>query len=157
MTRLREWSMPSNRGLATIRFQAISFDSKSGQVKFNIFLASNSSTHSETGPAPSENDFENEYRIVLPSIMISAQSCGALLNDFNDWLHSFSPFIRPIIATPSRTLEIQVGDRENYITSLEKPVFTFFYSAGSCRLEVFYVIDESCVRIASQELATVLQ
>ena len=96
------------------------------------------------------------YLIQLPSVRIARSVCHQLVDDLDGWLECRTPFERYLASSFEQTVTLGVGTREDLITTVEHPAVTFCYDDGRCRLEVFFVVDQSCLRIARDGLSAAL-
>lgn len=157
MSRTSEWRIPSSNGFAEIIFDAQGFYSPSCLVEFKVSMTGKH--WSRPGLLADPPEFErvvDDYDLVLSSVLVSKAACEDLCNDFGAWLMSHAPFARTLCSRPDQEFAIQVGTREGYEATLDHPILACTYSGG-CGIEVFFVIDESCVRIARDGLIRVLR
>jgi hypothetical protein len=151
------WSVPSNDGWNSVTFDAQVLHHDTNQLEHSIELKGQFWYRPELSVEPPKFDrLVDDFMIVLPSVLIPQSACQGLLNEFDRWLNSHEPFTATLTSTPGQVVMIQIGKRNDLITTHDHPALTFFYEARGCRLEVCFVIDQSCIRKARDELSVVL-
>ncbi|REJ67027.1 MAG: hypothetical protein DWQ31_12865 [Planctomycetota bacterium] len=150
---LNQWSIPSNSGRNHILFQVTHCD-EIGEFEYAVELHGMScdpdrSLTSPTGAA------EN-FHIRLYSVPISRSVCGELLDRLQQWLDKQDPFVVALATGPEHKMELEVGPRDDLLTNSEKPALTILHNAPSCRFEVYFVVDPTCILQAAEQLQQVL-
>ncbi len=85
------------------------------------------------------------------------QRLGGLNASLREWLRSAMPFGAVLANNDRSKLGVQIGVSADLISSADKPVFSLTYEVGTMvRLSWRYVVDQSCIRVFSDELGTVL-
>jgi hypothetical protein len=158
MSRQRnEWCISSNDGWNEIIFEAQVLHRKTDVVEYSVYMTGKRSYPSALEVTPSDHArVVDDYIIKLPAIAVSMSVCNQLMTEFDAWLDNNTPFERHLTTTSERIVTLELGTRNDLITTANHPAVTFRYDDGRCRLEVFFVVDQSCIRIAREGLATAL-
>jgi hypothetical protein len=156
MSGVNEWCLPSNGGWSSVRFEALALHASIKAIEYRIELTGQSWYRPGLLVEPHEYQKSDDFRLNLLSVLIPVEECLRLVDDFDNWLNSLAPFTRTLCSTLGQVLTIDVGDREGFAARGDHPVLTFFYAAGPCRLELFFAVDQSCIRIARGQLYAVL-
>lgn len=152
-----QWYIPSNRGHASVKFEAIVFHENIGLLEWKIELVGSHWYRPEFLKEPAKFErIVDDYSLTLSQVLVAKSECHELLRDFENWLDTHSPFVRTICSRPDQECVIEVGKRDGYITSDDHPSCQFRYSGG-CALDVAFNVDESCIRIARNGLSRVLE
>jgi hypothetical protein len=158
MIQTNEWSIPSNNGWNDITFEAGTLHRKSDVLECCIQLTGRNECAAKLDAVPPEVDrVVQNYIIKLPTVLVLMPACDQLMIDFDRWLESYTPFERYLTSTSEQVVTLAVGRRDDLITTADHPAVTFCYDDGRCRLEVLFVVDQSCIRIARDGLAATMR
>lgn len=144
MTSVTRWSIRSNNGWREISFDAQSFDRGARIVDFAIGLTGES--------LDQEGGRRSDFHIQLPHLRVPQTACIELVKKLTNWSQLRGPFSCVLAAGPEQECEIFIGQRENLIVSQDKPALTMRYHTSGCSLEVFFVVDQSCIAEAIMQL-----
>ncbi len=150
------WSMPSNSGYDSIQFETTDYLAEQKAFVFDIGFLRDQVSYNQQIPLSSFSENTHASSVILRSIQISEEACGILLQYLEQWLNTQEEFTQSIELLWKNSLVFQVACRDGFLTKKDHPMFTFYYSSGSFRLELFYVIDHSCVQIAKEQLEALL-
>lgn len=151
------WRIPSNSGYAAIKFDAKVFHAAHRLIEFRVDLAGRHWYRPGLLADPPEfSNVVDDFDLVLLQVLIPTLACEGLCGDFDNWLASRTPFSRTLCSRPDQELAIHVGGRDGYEATADRPILACTY-AGGCGLEVIFTIDQSCVHIAREGLASVLR
>ena len=163
MSSYGEWCIPSNSGRRLVHFSLVVFHEETDVLEFDLTLSGQGLRGIRADADQSANEHGNNqietvdrFKVLLPSLLIPRTACEELLGGFTAWLDLHSPFDRTLRSTEGASIVIQVDRREELITTDDHPVLTLYYEMSGCRCETFFVVDESCIRIARDGLASVL-
>jgi hypothetical protein len=158
MAIMDEWCIPSNNGWRQVKFEALVYHRSENLIEYKIELAGQcwrpSTSYAES---TSNDDLVDEFRFALQSVLISMAVCKSLLDSFDGWLNAPAPFTCKLCSTFDQSLILSLGDRDDLITKTDHPACTIEYESAGGRVEVFFVVDQSCIRIARQGLARIIQ
>ena len=158
MPATNQWCLPSNSGWNNIKFEALVLHEPINLIEYSIDLTGQFWYRPRLyANPPGFEKLVDDFLINLPSVLVPKSASDDLLIDFNNWLDSQTPFTRAMSSTPDQVLILQVGVRDGSITTPQQPALSFSYDAGGCRVEVFFGVDQSCMRIARDGLAQVLK
>jgi hypothetical protein len=151
-----EWNMPSNSGRSEIKFRAATLHKSTHHIEFSIELTGQAWSHAGLKADPPVYDLIDDFRCNLPCVWIPRPACEDLLSDFETWLRSHTPFTRTLSLAPDPRLIVQIDEREEVVRSRDHPTFTFYYDRAGWSLEMFFQVDQSCIRIARDGLSAIL-
>lgn len=147
------WTMPSNSGRDAATFTVRGVGS-AGRLVCEVAIDSDFFALGRSGLGPIVPDL----RLRLCQAIVDPDGLRAMLADLRQWLVDRTPFQRWISADrpfPSLTVELSV--RDGVICAPEQPVFTVRYESSLTRVEHGFVVDQSCVAIAIESLARVVE
>lgn len=147
------WCIPANSGWSKASFEDAVCHA-TGEIEFVVRLTGKFWYRAGTGQAASE--LVDDFEIVLPSVLIPKLACEQLLDHLNTWLRKRSAFVMSLASAPDQKLQVQISQRDDLITSVDRPALTVLYDAPSCRLEIFFVVDQTCVEQARSQLQRVM-
>lgn len=157
MKHVKRWSIPSNSGRDTISFEVQSDDRSQDMLECAVKIYGRFWHRPAASTQPPEfGKMTDDHNFTLSSVLMRVSYCDQLLADCDNWLRTQTPFIRELSFNSDQTILFQVEKRGDLITTADHPAFTFYYGSGICRLEVFFVVDQSCIRSARDELAATL-
>ena len=157
MKQVNEWSLPSNDGWSNITFETRALHRKDCLLECCVYLTGRHECAVGQSAVPCNSDrVLDDYIIRLPTVSVSVSACDQLILDFDRWVGSSTPFNRCLTLTSEQVVTLEVGNRTDLITTTDHPAVTFCYDGGKCRLEAFFVVDQSCIRLAREELAATL-
>ena len=150
--------MASNSGWANITFSAIVLHEAADLIEFNVNLTGEFWYRSGLYDKPANiGGLAKDFEVALLSVLIPRSACRELLNDFDNWLSTRTPFVRTLSPGADQALAIEIGEKDGVICTREQPVFTVWYEASSFRFEDSFTVDQSCVRMARNGLDLVLR
>lgn len=147
------WTMPSNSGRGAATFTVRGVGCAGGLVcevaiDADFFALGRSSL----GP------IVPHLRLRLCQAVVDAEGLRALLADLRRWEADRTPVRRQISADQSsQLLIVELGVRDGVICAPDRPVFTIRYEDFPTRIEHRFVVDQSCVAIAIESLARVVE
>jgi|GEM_PF-5223103 len=95
-------------------------------------------------------------RLRLCQAVVDMEGLRALLADLRQWEVDRTPVRRQISADGVPPLMVELGPRDDVISSQEQPVFTVRYENTLTHIEHGFVVDQSCVAIAIASLARIV-
>lgn len=150
-----KWLISSNDGRASIEFEFLANHQIPAVIEFCVTL---SDKHwDQNGLNVNEYNEVDKCRLELFQVMVPLSECMELLKNFERWLNSFIHFTHTLCSDPGTELVVQIGQREDYIYDPEKPTLTFYFRQGSFCTEFYFVVDQSCIRIARDRLTFLLE
>jgi hypothetical protein len=81
----------------------------------------------------------------------------ALLKQFERWLDSLASFECCSWGGPGQKAWLEVAERSDMVTTPDHPALNFFNHPAVFGWKCFFVGDQSCIRMARDELALALQ
>lgn len=154
---VNHWCIPSNGGYAMITCEAIVLHQAIDLLEHRVELVGNHWCRTDFLADPPEfAKVVDDFNITLHQVLIPASALTLLQNDFDNWLASYAPFTRVLCSRPDQELIVQIGPKEGYETTQDRPILTCTY-AGGCGAGVSFLVDQSCIRIARDGLSNVMR
>jgi hypothetical protein len=152
------WKIPSNNGHSNIQFHASVFHETINVIEYRVELAGEFLYRIGPKTDPyTYGDINEDFHIVLPSVLIPTAACQELLAHLNAWMAAFEEFTCELTSRNDQSVVIGFSRGDRLVKSLDKPTCTFYYKAPSLRIDVCYTVDQSCVRIARNGLELSLE
>lgn len=104
----------------------------------------------------SEAELADDYFVCLPQTILSEARLNEFLNRLETWLNDFSEFEIDISGSTDQSLSVFIGQREDFISKPDRPVFSFKYNTSRMKGEWCFVTDYSCINLLLQELQNAL-
>lgn len=153
-----KWQMTSNRGWEHVTFEALRLIDATRQVQYQVHVEGQSWCRIGTCASPTEYTKADDFSIRLACVLVSVPGCVELLRLLDVWLACQEGFICTLTSPPHQTAVIQIDDQKDDLPVVrDKSYFTFFYMDGPCRVELCFLVDQSCIRIARDGLKEILQ
>lgn len=156
MCQLLTWSIPSQNGWDRIDFEFQCLHEGLEWLEFHVNLAGRSWYEPATRETPRKYVLADVYSIKLLTVLISQNASYKLLEHFNQWLDSRSPFRCDLSPLSYELVSLELAIVGTTSTSADTPQLTFGYGVVACRTEVSFVVDQSCIRMARDSLYRVL-
>jgi len=158
MSSINEWCVPSNRGWGNVAFDAQILHQNTGMLEHSVNLTGKFWYRAGlNADPPKHGHLMDDFRITLLQVLIPRSACEQLLSDFEVWLTTRTFFRCSLVSEPDQFVMLEVGERSGLTSTREHPVLTFCYEGAGCCLEVFFVVDQSCISKARDSLTRVLQ
>ena len=107
--------------------------------------------------AKTEGELVDDFEVRLPQAIAATRALERLRSKLLMWLHDERPFSELVSPPREPLLELRVEDDGRFAKQPGKPVFTMKYTTqGTVTAETSFVVDASCLRLFSQELAQAL-
>ncbi len=147
------WTMPSNSGRGAATFTVRGVGSAGGLVCEVAIDADFFALGRDTlGP------IVPQLRLRLCQAVVDTEGLRALLADLRQWEVDRTPVRRQISPDQSsQSLIVELGVRDGGICMPEQPVFTVRYEGSLTRIEHGFVVGQSCVALAIESLARVVE
>lgn len=146
----RRWSLPSNRGMELLECEVVGNADRDMVCRFTIVGEYWSRGQKGT------RDVVEDFRVVLPQVIVAREALGALAQAFADWMkeeRSFSCVLQSADRA-GQAIEVSLGEDPRFVRSTHKAVFNFSYCSGLVMASRFsFVVDQSCVRTAMEGLS----
>lgn len=108
--------------------------------------------------APSPRyDLSRHVVVELKQILLSEEGLIALTNNLGAWLNNPFSFELNIAEGNENEVWVFVGPRDDFISSLDRPVFSFKYISSRMKGEWSFVTDQSCLNILLKGLSAYLE
>jgi hypothetical protein len=150
---LKCWCIPSNSGWSNASFEALLCHA-TGDIEFAVELSGKFWYRAHSNKTPSE--LVDDFHIKLPSVLIPKSACQELLRQLDSWLQERRAVAVTLASAPDQKMDLEIAERDDLITTVDQPAVTVCYDAPSCRLEVFFVVDETCVEHGKNQLQRIL-
>jgi hypothetical protein len=148
------FSMPSNSGRVVTKWRVVPTSEADRSLVLETQLQS---TFFDRTRDAAEAAVVQDVSIALHQVVSSRQDLHRLKDLLDAWLEGQALFSTSLVESPGQGFRIGLSLRDDVICSSDKPVFEVDYEAGfSVRTQWAYVVDQSCVRIASDELGELL-
>jgi hypothetical protein len=145
------WTMPSNSGREAVTFILRGVGSDGGLV-CEVAIDSDFFALGRSSLGP----IVPHLRLRLCQAVVDMEGLRALLADLRQWEVDRTPVRRQISADGVPPLMVELGPRDDVISSQEQPVFTVRYENTLTHIEHGFVVDQSCVAIAVESLARIV-
>ena len=153
MTSQNCWSLRSNDGWSIVSFEP-QLIHEDGDIEFAVRLEGRFWYRKEEISV--QSDVIDDFRIELPSVLIPISACKELMIQFENWMLDNSAFSCTLVSNSGQKLDLRIGEMVNFITTVDHPALSICYEAPRCRLEVFFVIDQSCIEQGRSQLKRIL-
>ena len=97
--------------------------------------------------AVSEAELTDDYDVRLPQTIFSEVRLKEFLGHLESWPSNFSEFEVDLSASSDQKLLIFIGQREDFISKPDRPVFSFKYDTSRMKAEWSFVTDPSCIEL----------
>lgn len=147
------WTMPSSSGREAVTF-TVRGVGDAGRLIFEVAIEADfwSNGRNKAGL------IVPDLRLRLCQAVVDTEDLRALLADLRRWEADHTPVRRQLSADPrDPSLTVELDQREGVICSPDQPVFYVRYDRFLTRIEHGFVVDQSCVAIASESLARVVE
>ncbi|MFN0054131.1 MAG: hypothetical protein ACKV0T_18285 [Planctomycetales bacterium] len=159
MDQALEWRIPSNQGWNEVAFRLIRHHRSDGLFEFAVTMTGLFWPRNELLMKPTQYGAPvDDFVVSLPSVMLSHKQCEELIGEFDRWLESYGAFDVTLTSeeVPGQLLWLEVEPEGKGILDKYHPALTIRYYTGRIDLEIGYFIDQSCIRIARDSLASLL-
>ncbi len=146
------WTMPSSSGRHAVTFTICGVGS-AGRLIVEVAIDAGffALGHEKLG------DIVPDLRLRLCQAVVDTNNLRALLADLRRWETDHTLVRRQISAGSLPALTVEIGERDGVICTPEQPVFTVRYEGSLTHVEHGFVVDQSCVAIAIESLARVVE
>jgi hypothetical protein len=147
------WTMPSSSGREAVTFTVRGVGSAGRLIVEVVIQADFFAVGREA-----LGDVVPDHRLRLCQAVVDTEVLRALLADLRQWETDRTAVRRQISADQSsQSLAVELGVRDGVICTPEQPVFTVRYEGSLTQIEHAFVVDQSCVAIASESLARIVE
>jgi len=153
------WTMPSNSGREAVTFILRGVGSAS-LLTMEVAIDTDFFALGRKTTVPIVPDL----RLRLCQAVVDANGLLALLADLRRWETDRTPFRRQLSADrPTQLLTVELGERDGVTDTPEQPAFVIRYETTPVyittltRIEHGFVVDQSCVAIAIESLARIVE
>ena len=146
----RLWSMTASSGRESIRFNTNEVANSNKELLFTVSIEGRFWERQ----AIADRQLVDDFQVYLKQIIIPKESILELLSKLTCWLDTPEE-ISCFLSMPAsgQTLRVSLGSHHNVIIDRGKSVFCMTYEASHAfKGEWAFVVDQSCVRIAVEEL-----
>jgi hypothetical protein len=93
-----------------------------------------------------------DYELYLSQVILSEERLRQCREHVEQWLSNPLEFELQLSATSEPLVTLFIGVREDFISKVDRPVFSLQYSSSRIKAESCFVIDRSCINLFSQGL-----
>jgi len=147
-----KFHIPSNSGTDTITFSLLQSVAKANSIWKVEFI-----TLFENRSAAADRRAVVEHKITLEQVMLEYASINSLKISMQQWMIDFEPFALRLSSTPGQELSLYLGPDPDLLSSNRKPALVTSYKGIAVEFRTWSVLDETCVRLATSEIETVLR
>ena len=104
-----------------------------------------------------EASLTKDYEVYLPQVIFPADRLREFVNNLEDWLVTFSDLEIELSDSSEQSLSVFIGRREDFISKLDRPVFSFKYHTSRMKAEWCFVTDPSCINLLVEGLTNVFE
>lgn len=153
------WHIPSNSGDYTLQFTFLKrvSDSPSQSVWSASLTRIDSDRTEDTPEYGTVRRQVEEHAIHLGQLAIDTATLVRLLDHLRQWQSDSLPFSLKLTTSPGQELTLNIGPRPDIISSFSKPALTVDYRGCAMDFRAYTVLDQTCFRIAAEELEVVLR
>ena len=93
------------------------------------------------------SDTTPDFQVSLPQLMLDKAKLEELTYELEKWLERPKEISLSLSGHPHHPLDVAIGPRSHFISTMDRPVFSLSYAAGSFEIGKWcFVIDQSCIR-----------
>lgn len=151
MPDVNKWIITSNNGGTVLQFEVEEYLSSSETFRFCTTLSSRSYELEAFEHYDRYGELPEKSRITLNSIKISKSACLALIEHFTEWLAAQNPFDCILHESYSGLIQLSM-ERRGHSVLIPQHWIVFRYVADNFKIEEGLLIDQSCIRIARNQL-----
>lgn len=152
------WRIRGNAGREEILFRLTAAMTAGEPLKYEILATGEDWRIDDVVATPAKfEDIVESFQFKLSNLHFDSTLHDQLTLDFDKWLNSYTPFTRTLIQLPGQVCSLYVGPMDGYITRPDHPMCVLACRVRSCDARIMLKIDESCVRLAREELAALLR
>jgi hypothetical protein len=147
------WTLRSSSGTDSYTFRLVgTVAGSSSETVWEVDLITTFKDRS------TESGLEVEEHLVrLPQLLIPRENLRQLDVSIRKWLLDFEPFSVGLATRPGQQMQILVGPSPALISTRSRPAVEITYAGISLEFRAFCVVDQSCMRVAAEELTQVLR
>ena len=93
-----------------------------------------------------------DHFIELPQLFFDMHSLEELVTLFESWSNINDTVNLQLSGCEDQNIRLVIGRRDDLITGEHKPAFTFICEMSRINVEIYYVIDSSCISLAREQL-----
>ena len=93
-----------------------------------------------------------DYEFHLLQVILSEERLRECRDHLQKWLSNPFAFELQLSAPGEPTLTLFMGERDDFISKIDRPVFSLRYNSSRMKAESCFVIDQSCVNLFLQGL-----
>lgn len=149
------WRIPSNSGHDTFECELRTPIHAGILVEIRLRTRGPDRTIDQPGARRPIQDTD-EHVVLLPQHLIGRSQLHGLARAFEAWPSTHTAIALPLHVEPDQKLTITVGPEPTLISSASKPVLRILYTGFALTCDWFTILDETCIRIASEQLRVAL-
>lgn len=93
-----------------------------------------------------------DYDFCLSQVILSEERLRECRDHLEKWLSNPFEFELQLSVSSEPLVTLFIGVREDFISKVERPVFSLWYSSSRMKSESCFVVDRSCVDLFLQKL-----
>lgn len=94
----------------------------------------------------------DDYKVHLPQILLAKNKLKEFIQMLENWLSKYTECSINLSGTIDQQVDIFIGQRDDFISSIHEPVFSLNYSSSRMKAEWCFTTDQSCINILLEEL-----
>jgi len=99
-----------------------------------------------------------DFQVSLPQLVLDKANLEELICELEKWLERPKEISLSLSGDRFHALDVAIGPRTDWISTMDKPVFSLSYASGSFEIGKWrFVIDQSCIRCFMDELTQSLR
>lgn len=110
----------------------------------------------ESVTSVSSADLTEDYEAHVLQMVLSKYKVEEFVTRLEGWLVDFSEIDIDLSEGGDQKISVFIGERDDFISKPERPVFSFKYTASRMKAEWCFVTDPSCISILLQGLKEVV-
>jgi hypothetical protein len=96
--------------------------------------------------------FANDFNVHLHQVILAKEELSGFLINLQMWLNKPFRFESCLSGKKRPSISVVIGPKEEFISKLDRPVFSLYYTSLRIKSEWHFVTDYTCINILFQAL-----
>lgn len=103
-----------------------------------------------------DGGLQEDYVIRLPQVIVPRDRIVVLMRDLNRWREQQGKVRCDLTSSGDQALSLSVGPHGGFVSERGKDVLLTEYRSSRCNVQTYFMIDQSCVMTALEEMKRLL-